>query len=327
MGLARLKYRLLPDHAFTFDFPCREAGVMDIPVTSFQLNSEIALIFDGNTISKDKMILAGTRIGRLVFGLDGYFDSLSNFSYHSIKNIKFFYFSNGKLPLFTENYRMAADVKIDPSWKRVLEREFEEPYFEELIKFVKHEYQTQTVYPPGKEIFRAFDECHFEDTKVVIIGQDPYHGPGQANGLCFSVRDGVRMPPSLVNIFKEIQDDLGKPIPETGNLERWATQGVLLLNATLTVRASEAGSHQKKGWERFTDAVIKKLSDEKSNIVFLLWGAYAQKKGEVIDGAKHHVLSSAHPSPFSVHNGFFGNKHFSKTNAFLKSKGLKEIDW
>jgi len=222
---------------------------------------------------------------------------------------------------------MSVDVKIAPSWKGKLEPEFEKEYFKNLIAFVKSEYQTQTVYPPGKEIFRAFDCCAFDDVKVVIIGQDPYHGPGQANGLCFSVRNGVRQPPSLVNIFKEINKDLGKPIPASGDLERWANQGVLLLNATLTVRGSAAGSHQNKGWETFTDAAIKTISDIKSNVVFLLWGAYAQKKGEVIDRSKHLVLMSAHPSPFSADRGFFGNKHFSKANEYLKSKGLKEIDW
>lgn len=219
------------------------------------------------------------------------------------------------------------DVKIAISWKSQLEEEFQKPYFEQLIGFVKSEYQAHTVYPPGKEIFRAFDECDFANVKVVILGQDPYHGPGQANGLCFSVHEGVRVPPSLVNIFKEIKTDLGKPVPASGELERWAEQGVLLLNATLTVRAASPGSHQNKGWETFTDAVIKKISDEKQHVVFLLWGAYAQKKGEVIDRTKHLVLMSAHPSPFSADRGFFGCKHFSKANAYLKSKGLKEIDW
>lgn len=219
------------------------------------------------------------------------------------------------------------DIKIASSWKSHLSAEFERPYFQQLIEFVKSEYNTNTVYPPGKEIFKAFDSCDFEQVKVVIIGQDPYHGPGQANGLCFSVRDGVRMPPSLVNIFKEIKVDLNKPIPASGDLERWANQGVLLLNATLTVRASTPGSHQNKGWETFTDAVIKTISDQKENLVFLLWGAYAQKKGEVIDRNKHLVLMSAHPSPFSADRGFFGCKHFSKANAYLKSKGLGEIDW
>lgn len=219
------------------------------------------------------------------------------------------------------------DVKIAPSWKTRLADEFTKPYFIELIRFVKEEYATQTVYPPGKEIFSAFDHCDFDNVKVVIIGQDPYHGPGQANGLCFSVRDGVRIPPSLVNIFKEINQDLGKPIASSGNLERWAEQGVLLLNATLTVRANQPGSHQKKGWELFTDAVIKKLSDEKQHIVYLLWGSYAQKKGEVIDRNKNLVLMSAHPSPFSADRGFFGSKHFSKANAYLKSNGLEEINW
>lgn len=219
------------------------------------------------------------------------------------------------------------DVKIESSWKTELSDEFSKPYFEKLIDFVKNEYQYQTIYPPGKEIFKAFDSCNFDNIKVVILGQDPYHGQGQANGLCFSVREGVRMPPSLVNIFKEIQQDLKKPIPSSGDLERWARQGVLLLNATLTVKSGSPGSHQNKGWETFTDAVIKKISDEKENIVFLLWGAYAQKKGEIIDRTKHLVLMAPHPSPFSADRGFFGCKHFSKTNHYLKSKGLPEIDW
>lgn len=218
-------------------------------------------------------------------------------------------------------------IKLAPSWKKRLESEFEQPYFQELIEFVKDEYKTQTVFPPGKEIFRSMDVCDFNDVRVVIIGQDPYHGPGQANGLCFSVQDGIKMPPSLVNIFKEIQSDLGKPIPKSGDLGRWAEQGVLLLNATLTVRASSPGSHQNKGWEVFTDAVIRNVSEEKSHVVFLLWGAYAQKKGEIIDRSKHLVLMSAHPSPFSADRGFFGSKHFSKANAYLKSNGLKEILW
>lgn len=222
---------------------------------------------------------------------------------------------------------MGVEVNIDPSWKIRLDEEFEKPYFQQLTAFVKSEYTSQTVFPPGKEIFRAFDKCSFKEVKVVIIGQDPYHGSGQANGLCFSVREGVRIPPSLMNIYKEIKNDLGKAPPASGELERWAKQGVLLLNATLTVRAASPGSHQKKGWEIFTDAVIKKISDEKENVVFILWGAYAQKKGEVIDRGKHHVISSPHPSPFSADRGFFGSKPFSKTNAYLRSKGIKEIDW
>lgn len=222
---------------------------------------------------------------------------------------------------------MASDVKIAPSWKEKLNGEFSKAYFLQLIEFVRNEYKTQTIFPPAREIFRAFDCCDFDQVKVVIIGQDPYHGAGQANGLCFSVRPEVKMPPSLVNIFKEIQSDLGKPFPPNGDLERWAKQGVLLLNATLTVRASSAGSHQNKGWEEFTDSVIREISENKTNVVFLLWGAYAQKKGAIIDRTKHLVLASAHPSPFSVHNGFFGNKHFSKTNEYLRSKGVKEIEW
>ncbi len=222
---------------------------------------------------------------------------------------------------------MTTDVKLAESWKQHLRFEFEKPYFQELIEFVKQEYKTQTVYPPGKEIFRAFDLCPLPAVRVVIIGQDPYHGPGQANGLCFSVRDGVRFPPSLLNIFKEINADLGKPIPPSGNLERWAQQGVLLLNATLTVRGSTPGSHQNKGWETFTDEVIRLVSAQRPHVVFLLWGAYAQKKGAVIDGAKHGVLASAHPSPFSADRGFFGNRHFSKANEYLVQHGLTPIDW
>lgn len=219
------------------------------------------------------------------------------------------------------------DVKIADSWKSKLSDEFQKPYFQQLGTFVRQEYKTSRIYPPGKEIFRAFDACSFDNLKVVIIGQDPYHGPGQANGLCFSVTPGVKMPPSLVNIFKEIRNDLGKPIPADGDLGRWADQGVLLLNATLTVRDGQPGSHQKQGWEEFTDSVIRIVSAEKEHVVFLLWGAFAQKKGEMIDRNKHLVLMSAHPSPFSADRGFFGCKHFSKANEYLRSKGLKEIEW
>jgi uracil-DNA glycosylase len=219
------------------------------------------------------------------------------------------------------------EVKIAPSWKERLASEFKKPYFEQLTAFVKGEYSSAVVYPKAKQIFSAFDHCSFEDARVVILGQDPYHGEGQANGLCFSVNDGVKPPPSLVNIFKEIKQDLGIAIPASGNLERWAIQGVLLLNATLTVRASSPGSHQNKGWETFTDAVVKLISEEKQNVVFILWGAYAQKKGEVIDRSKHFVIASPHPSPFSADRGFFGSKPFSKTNDYLRTKGLKEIEW
>lgn len=219
------------------------------------------------------------------------------------------------------------DVRIAGSWKERLENEFQKAYFIELIGFVRNEYESARIFPSGKDIFRAFDTCSFDDVKVVILGQDPYHGERQANGLCFSVSEGIKPPPSLVNIFKEIFNDLGKPIPKSGDLGRWASQGVLLLNATLTVRASQPGSHQKKGWEEFTDAVIRKISEERKNVVFLLWGAYAQKKGEMIDRSKHLVLMSPHPSPFSADRGFFGCKHFSKANEYLRSKGMKEIDW
>ncbi|GLU52435.1 uracil-DNA glycosylase [Dyadobacter frigoris] len=220
------------------------------------------------------------------------------------------------------------DVKIEESWKKRLAAEFEKPYFATVTDFVKSEYATKQIFPPAKQIFNAFNYCSFDDCEVVILGQDPYHGLGQANGLCFSVNDGVRMPPSLLNIFKEIKDDLGKPIPPTGNLERWASQGVLLLNSTLTVEAAKAGSHQGKGWEQFTDAVIKCVSDEKKNVVFMLWGKYAQDKGKVIDESKHYVLKAKHPSPMAAnYGGWFGTKHFSKANAYLEENGLKTINW
>ena len=220
------------------------------------------------------------------------------------------------------------DVNIHPSWKAALAAEFDKPYFEQLIPFVKQQYQEHICYPPGKQIFSAFDHCPFDKVEVVILGQDPYHGPGQANGLCFSVNDNIPMPPSLNNIFREIQADLGKAFPPTGNLERWAEQGVLLLNSVLTVRQGEANSHQGKGWETFTDAVIQKISDEKENVVFLLWGGPAKKKGARADKLKHLVLESGHPSPLSANKGhWFGNRHFSKTNAFLAQKGKKQIQW
>ena len=219
------------------------------------------------------------------------------------------------------------DVKIETSWKSKLKDEFENEYFTRLITFIKEEYHLATNYPPGPLIFNAFNLCPFHKVKAVIIGQDPYHGPGQAHGLCFSVRDGVEFPPSLVNIFQEIESDLGILQPKSGNLERWARQGVLLLNATLTVRAHLAGSHQKKGWEEFTDFVIRILNDEKRNIVFFLWGAYAQKKGESIDRSRHLVLESVHPSPLSAERGFFGNKHFSKCNEYLGKNGIEPINW
>jgi uracil-DNA glycosylase len=220
------------------------------------------------------------------------------------------------------------DVKIEQSWKEHLAQEFEKPYFSKLIEFVKTEYTTTKVYPPGKFIFNAFDKCTFDNTKVVILGQDPYHGYNQANGLSFSVNDGVAMPPSLQNIFKEIRDDLGIPVPKSGNLERWAEQGVLLLNSTLTVRSGEAGSHQKKGWEVFTDEVIKCVSNEKEHVVFMLWGKYAQDKGAVIDASKHLILKAKHPSPMAAnYGGWFGTKHFSQANDYLVSKGLESIKW
>lgn len=220
------------------------------------------------------------------------------------------------------------NVRIDPGWKSQLEPEFDKPYFRSLTSFVREEYSAYRCFPRGADIFAAFDHSSFEATKVVIIGQDPYHGPGQANGLCFSVAEGIPHPPSLVNIFKEVASDLGKPYPKSGNLESWARQGVLLLNATLTVRAHQAGSHQNKGWELFTDAVIQKLSLEKKGLVFLLWGGYAKKKISMVNKEKHHILTSGHPSPLSANRGlWFGNKHFSKANALLQRQGKAPIEW
>jgi len=219
------------------------------------------------------------------------------------------------------------DVKIEASWKAMLKDEFDKEYFIKLSEFVKEEYKLQTVFPPGSLIFNAFNHCPFDKVKAVIIGQDPYHGPGQAHGLCFSVKDRVSFPPSLINIFKEIELDLGIKKPQSGNLERWASQGVLLLNASLTVRAHQAGSHQKKGWEEFTDSVISLINNKKQNIVFFLWGAFAQKKGESIDRLRHLVLKSVHPSPLSASRGFFGNKHFSRCNDYLQENGIEPISW
>jgi len=219
------------------------------------------------------------------------------------------------------------DVKIEQTWKTALQEEFEKDYFKGLTAFVRNEYSTKLTFPPASLIFNAFEQCPFDKVKVVIIGQDPYHGDGQAHGLCFSVNDGVSYPPSLLNIFKEIDRDLHKPAPASGNLTRWAQQGVLLLNATLTVQAHMAGSHQGKGWETFTDAVIHKLATEKENLVFLLWGSYAQKKGAFIDPTRHLVLKSVHPSPLSAYRGFIGNNHFSLANQYLKDKNISGIDW
>lgn len=219
------------------------------------------------------------------------------------------------------------DVRIEAGWKDLLKEEFELPYFSDLIAFVKSEYATHTIYPPGKYIFNAFDRCPLDRVKVVILGQDPYHEPGQAHGLCFSVNNGVALPPSLINIYKEIETDLGVTPPMSGDLTRWADQGVLLLNATLTVRAHQAGSHQNRGWEMFTDAVIRRLVERKEHLVFMLWGSYAQRKGAFIDSSKHLVLSSPHPSPLSAYRGFFGNRHFSKANDYLLKNGLEPIKW
>lgn len=219
------------------------------------------------------------------------------------------------------------DVRIEPTWKAALQAEFDKEYFVRLTDFVRQEYKTTQVFPPSHLIFNAFDSCPFDKVKVVIIGQDPYHGVGQAHGLCFSVNDGIEFPPSLVNIFKEIERDLHKPMPRSGNLQRWANQGVLMLNATLTVRAHQAGSHQNKGWETFTDAAIQALASQREHIVFMLWGSYAQKKGSVIDPQKHLVLKTVHPSPLSAFRGFIGCGHFSAANKYLTEHGYTSIDW
>lgn len=219
------------------------------------------------------------------------------------------------------------DVKIEESWRKHIGAEFDKQYFIDLTSFVRQEYVQTMCYPPAKMIFNAFNLCPFDQVKVVIIGQDPYHEPGQAHGLCFSVNDGIQFPPSLVNIFKEIENDCGTPVPQSGNLTRWAEQGVLLLNATLTVRAHQAGSHQRRGWEEFTDAAIKALSADKEHLVFILWGSYAQGKASYIDPSKHLVLKSAHPSPLSAYRGFFGNKHFSRANDYLLQNGETPIQW
>lgn len=219
------------------------------------------------------------------------------------------------------------DVKIEDSWKNILKEEFDKPYFKELTDFVRGEYKSKNIYPPASKIFSAFNETSFNNVKVVILGQDPYHGAGQANGLSFSVSEGIRTPPSLQNIYKEMKSDLGKEIPESGNLEKWAKQGVLLLNATLTVEAGKPGSHQHKGWETFTDSVVKLLNDKKTHLVFILWGSYAQKKGEQIDRNKHLVLEAPHPSPFSADRGFFGSRPFSQTNAYLVMNDIEPIEW
>lgn len=219
------------------------------------------------------------------------------------------------------------EVRIEQSWREALQKEFDKAYFEELVRFVKSEYASKTIYPPARLIFNAFDHCPLSKVKVVILGQDPYHGPGQAHGLCFSVNEGVDVPPSLVNIFKEINRDTGIPVPKSGNLTRWADQGVLLLNATLTVEAHKAASHQGKGWERFTDAVIQYLSENTKHLVFMLWGSYAQQKGTLINQDKHLVLKTVHPSPLSAYRGFIGCGHFSAANEYLRSKAKGQIDW
>ena len=219
------------------------------------------------------------------------------------------------------------NVKIAEDWKEILQGEFDKPYFEELTRFVRAEYSAAQIFPAGRNIFRAFDKCPFETLKVVIIGQDPYHGVGQANGLCFSVNDGVPFPPSLQNIFQEIRDDVGTPVPSSGNLDRWAEQGVLLLNSVLTVRAHQAASHAGRGWEQFTDAVVRIIAERKQELVYMLWGSYAQRKGQMADPTRNLVLKSVHPSPLSVYRGFFGCRHFSQANAYLESVGKTPIAW
>lgn len=258
------------------------------------------------------------------------FQALTTLGKHSNKGIHILrmlptkaYNAGGEFLLYSKH----MNVRIDESWRKYLSEEFEKPYFKELTDFVRAEYTSKTVYPHPKDIFKAFELCPFEKVKVVILGQDPYHGKGQAHGLSFSVKDGVAIPPSLQNMYKEIRDDLGVEVQPTGNLERWAKQGVLLLNATLTVVGGQAGSHQRKGWENFTDAVIEALSRERENLVFMLWGKYAQEKGTIIDFIKHLVLTAPHPSPFSAHSGFFGSKHFSLANEYLEQHGQPSIDW
>ena len=220
-----------------------------------------------------------------------------------------------------------AEVRMAEDWKALLAEEFDKPYFNDLVRFVKEEYAQGVVYPSGANIFRAFDKCPFERLKVVIIGQDPYHGPNQANGLCFSVNDGVAFPPSLQNIFKEVSSDIGVTMPTSGNLDRWAEQGVLLLNAVLTVRAHNAASHAGRGWEQFTDAVVRTVAERKQGVVYMLWGSYAQRKGAIVDSAKNLILKSVHPSPLSAYRGFFGCKHFSSANAYLSNLGKEPICW
>jgi uracil-DNA glycosylase len=227
----------------------------------------------------------------------------------------------------TTNHSDSVAPKIEESWKYALESEFRADYFKKLVSFVKAETANYTIYPSGKNIFAAFDHTPLPAVRVVLLGQDPYHGPGQAHGLCFSVPDGVAPPPSLKNIFKELHDDVGVEIPHSGDLTRWADQGVMLLNATLTVRAHEAGSHQRQGWEQFTDQVIRTISDLRAGVVFLLWGRYAQNKASLIDQSRHLILKAPHPSPLSSHRGFFGCKHFSKTNQYFRENGLSEIEW
>ena len=218
-------------------------------------------------------------------------------------------------------------VRIADDWKALLQEEFDKPYFEQLTNFVRSEYSSRKIFPSGRNIFRAFDQCPLSSLKVVIIGQDPYHGIGQANGLCFSVNDGVPFPPSLQNIFKEINDDIGTPIPSSGNLDRWAEQGVLLLNSVLTVRAHEAASHAGRGWEQFTDAVVRLIAEQREGIVYMLWGSYAQRKGAIADPSRNLILKSVHPSPLSAYRGFFGSRHFSQANAYLQSIGKEPIIW
>ena len=230
--------------------------------------------------------------------------------------------------MFLQNKKITEmNVRIAEDWQQVLQPEFDKPYFEQLVEFVREEYASQQVFPQGSNIFRAFDKCPLDKLKVVIIGQDPYHGEGQANGLCFSVNDGVPFPPSLQNIFKEVSSDMGVPIPQSGNLDRWAEQGVLLLNAVLTVRAHEAASHAGRGWEKFTDAVVRAIAEKKQGVVYMLWGSYAQKKGAIADPTKNLILKAVHPSPLSVYRGFFGSRHFSQANAYLQSIGKEPIVW
>ena len=340
MHFARFQGRLLANYTFPLYFPDYAVRIINKPVAAQQLHRVFGVVFNVYFVRKNKMRLRWTRVFGLVLSDHANFYSLCYGCYHGLIELivdcikgNFYLYLNeiySKIFSYTKAKKQITymDVKIAESWKVALKSEFEKPYFTELVEFVRDEYKSQRVYPPGRLMFNAFDKCAFDNLRVVILGQDPYHGMGQANGLSFSVNDGVRIPPSLQNIFKEIEDDLGKPAPRTGNLERWAEQGVLMLNATLTVREGQPGSHQQKGWEVFTDAVIQLINDQKEGVVFMLWGKYAQDKGKIIDTTKHFVLKAKHPSPMAAnYGGWFGCQHFSQANNYLVGKGLAAINW